>query len=404
MAFPNLLVGLREGLEAGLVVTILIGAVRRLAPGRSLAGVWLGVAAAAVVSLSFGAVLTFTEAEMSPKAQEVFGGVTSLVTVALVTSMIFWMRRAARGLSGDLRERVGGALAVGGPALIFTAFVAVAREGLEAALFVWTNAQAAGSSTSPLLGAVIGLVLATGICVGLYRRVLKVNLSRLFTVTGSVLVVIVAGVLAYGITDLQDAGVLAGLNAVAFDISAQVPTGTWWSETIRGVTNLNNRMSWLSVIAYVGYLAAVLTLFLRHSPSAAAAPAQPARRAEAVPQDAVAQPAVTVAAQGDARRRGRAVIIIIIIIIGCCHRRQWRWRRNFAAGASLADRGRRGADCGSGGRSRGVGRGRSPAHRVYSCRSCGDGDRYVLRRRLGRPGDGDHGVLGQQPVLSCRRC
>src|SRR5664279_1535069 len=172
MAFPNLLVGLREGLEAGLVVTILIGAVRRLAPGRSLAGVWLGVAAAAVVSLSFGAVLTFTEAEMSPKAQEVFGGVTSLVTVALVTSMIFWMRRAARGLSGDLRERVGGALAVGGPALIFTAFVAVAREGLEAALFVWTNAQAAGSSTSPLLGAVIGLVLATGICVGLYRRVL----------------------------------------------------------------------------------------------------------------------------------------------------------------------------------------------------------------------------------------
>jgi high-affinity iron transporter len=99
--------------------------------------------------------------------------VTSLVTVALVTSMIFWMRRAARGLSGDLRERVGGALAVGGPALIFTAFVAVAREGLEAALFVWTNAQAAGSSTSPLLGAVIGLVLATGICVGLYRRVLN---------------------------------------------------------------------------------------------------------------------------------------------------------------------------------------------------------------------------------------
>ena len=134
---------------------------------------------------------------------------------------------------------------------------------------MWTNAQAAGSSTSPLLGALLGLLLAIALCVGLYRRVLTVNLSRLFTVTGAVLVVIVAGVLAYGITDLQDAGVLPGLNNVAFDVSAQVSTGTWWSETVRGVTNLNNRMSWLSVIAYLGYIAVVLPLLLRRPASSA---------------------------------------------------------------------------------------------------------------------------------------
>ncbi len=304
MALPNLLVGLREGLEAGLVVTILIGAVRRLAPWRSVVGVWLGVVAAVVVSLSFGAVLTFTQAKLSPVAQEIFGGVTSLVTVVLVTSMVFWMRRAARGLSGDLRERVGGALAAGGAALVLTAFVAVAREGLEAALFVWTNAQAAGSSTSPLLGALIGLLLASGLCLGLYRQVLKVNLSRLFTVTGAVLVVIVAGVLAYGITDLQDAGVLPGLNVVAFDISAQVPTGTWWTETIRGVTNLNNRMSQLSVVAYLTYLVVVLTLFLRRKPSTAHAP--------------LADPAAAVATRPRRRRLvvAGATVLIVLPVAG----------------------------------------------------------------------------------------
>ena len=202
--------GLREGLEAGLVVTILIGAVRKLAPGRSLTPVWLGVASAAVTSLSFGAVLTFTRAEISPRAQEIFGGVTSLVAVALVTTMIFWMRRAARGMAGELRARVGDALLAGGAALVVTAFVAVAREGLEAALFVWTNAQAAGSSTSPLIGALIGLLIAIALCVGLYRRVLKIDLARFFRITGAVLIVIVAGVLAYGVRDLQDANVLPG--------------------------------------------------------------------------------------------------------------------------------------------------------------------------------------------------
>lgn len=275
LAFPNLLVGLREGLEAGLVVTILIGAVRRLAPDRPLSAVWAGVSAATVLSLSFGAVLTFGEAELPPKAQEVFGGVTSLLAVVLVTSMIFWMRRAARGLSSELRSRVDTALAAGGTALAITAFFAVAREGLEAALFVWTNAQAAGSTTSPLLGALLGLLIACALCAGLYRRVLKINLTRFFKVTGTLLVVVVAGVLAYGLTDLQDAGLLPGGDAVAFDLTAHVPAGTWWTELLRGTTNLTPRMTWLPVVAYLAYLAIALTVFLR--PTAAPAQTTPSK-------------------------------------------------------------------------------------------------------------------------------
>ncbi|MEO9238234.1 MAG: iron uptake transporter permease EfeU [Jatrophihabitantaceae bacterium] len=323
LAFPNLLVGLREGLEAGLIVTILIGAVRRLAPGRSLASVWLGVVAAAVLSLSFGAVLTFTRAELSPHAQELFGGTTSLIAVALVTSMIFWMRRTARALSGELREQVGRALTAGGLALAVTAFVAVAREGLETALFVWTNAQAAGSSGSPLAGALLGLVLASGLCVGLYRRVLRVNLARFFTVTGAVLIVIVAGVLAYGITDLQEAGVLPGLDRLAFDLSAQLPTGTWWSETVRGITNLDNRMSWLSVLGYLSYLLITLVAFFRPSrPAAQAAPDQPAPKAAVAAAAELAGSApANPSGRPDRRRLAVAALLIVPVLVAA----SWIW-------------------------------------------------------------------------------
>ena len=190
VALPNLLIGLREGLEAGLVVSILVGAVRRLAPERSLAGLWTGVAGAVAVSLSFGAVLTFTATSMSSKAQEAFGGALSVLAVALVTFMVFWMRRTARSLSGELKAKVGSALVMGGTTLVVTAFVAVAREGLETALFIWTNTQTAGSDAAPLTGAAVGLLIAVGLCAGMYRRVLKVNLGRYFTLTGAALIVI----------------------------------------------------------------------------------------------------------------------------------------------------------------------------------------------------------------------
>jgi high-affinity iron transporter len=272
---PNLLIGLREGLEAGLIVTILVSAVRRADPDRSLVGVWIGVAAAIAMSLSFGAVLTFTSASLSSTAQAVFGGTLSILAVVLVTWMVFWMRRAARTLSSGLREKVGDALAVGGTALVLTAFVAVGREGLETALFVWTNAQAAGSNLAPVVGALVGLVLAFVLCLAMYRSLVKVNLSRFFTITGGVLLVIAAGVLAYGVGDLQEAGVLPGQGSAAFDLTDRIAGGTWWVEAVRGVTNLDLRMSWLQVIAYLAYLAVFLPLFLIGAHRAKAASASP---------------------------------------------------------------------------------------------------------------------------------
>jgi len=268
---PNLLIGLREGLEAGLVVTILVSAVRRADPERSLAAVWVGVTAAIVVSLSLGAVLTYTSASMSPDAQATFAGVLSLITVGLVTWMVFWLRRPARPMSDVLGGRVGAALTVGGSALVLTAFFAVGREGLESALFVWTNARAAGSNAAPIAGAVTGFLLAVLLCVALYRQLARVDLARFLTLAGVVLLVLAAGALAHGVGDLQEAGVLPTSSAPAVDVSGALRPGTWWVELVRGITGLTPRLTWLQVIAYVAYLAITVPLLLLPARRASAA-------------------------------------------------------------------------------------------------------------------------------------
>ncbi|MET7486201.1 iron uptake transporter permease EfeU [Streptomyces sp. NPDC005538] len=262
-AFPSFLIGLREGLEAGLIVSILVATLVRADARSRLPQVWTGVLAAIALAMSFGAVLTFTAANLSATAQETFGGVLSVIAVAFVTAMVFWMRRSARTFSGEIKEKVTGALTMGAGMLMLTSFLAVGREGLETALFLWTTARAAGESSGPLTGAAIGLVLAAGLCWGLYRRVLRINLTKFFTATGVVLVVIAAGVLGYGLRDLQEGGVLPGPTTYAFDLSGSVDAGSWYSTLLQGVFNLMPTMTWLQVVGYVGYLAVVMPLFVR---------------------------------------------------------------------------------------------------------------------------------------------
>jgi high-affinity iron transporter len=294
---PNLLIGLREGLEAGLVVSILLAAVRRFATGgdrsdrsASTAPIWYGVAAAIVLALSFGAVLTFYRSVLPTTGQEALGGALSVVAVILVTGMIFWMRRTARSLAGELREKVAEAMKVSTAALALTAFLAVGREGVETALFLWTAAQASGQTVAPLIGAAIGIAIAVLLCVLLYKGAAKIRLDLFFNRTAILLIVIAAGVLAYGLGDLQDAGWLPGHNWVAFDLSQHIDASSWWASIITGVTELSPIMTWLQVAFYLGYLAIVLTLFIRegrrqHTPvgTVAEPKSEPAREKLATP-------------------------------------------------------------------------------------------------------------------------
>jgi high-affinity iron transporter len=273
-AFPSFLIGLREGLEAGLIVSVLVATLVRSDQRARLPHVWTGVAAAIGLSTSFGAVLTFTAANLSGKSQEAFGGTLSLVAVVFVTAMVFWMRRSARTFSGEIRQKVTAALGMGAGVLIATSFLAVGREGLETALFLWTTAQAAGSSSGPPAGAAAGLLIAAALCWGLYRRVLHINLTRFFTITGAVLIVIAAGVLGYGMRDLQEATVIPGGTSYAFDLSAHLDPASWYVTVVQGTLNLTPQMTWLQVGVYGAYLAIVMTLFVRGVRGSAAARAR----------------------------------------------------------------------------------------------------------------------------------
>ena len=219
----NYLIGLREGLEASLVVGILLAYLVRIERRDLLRWVWAGVAAAVLVSIGFGAVLTFGPNTLTFEAQEVIGGILSIAAVALITWMIFWMARVARHMRGELQAKLDSAIATGPAAVLFVAALAVGREGLETALFLWVGAKAAGDGLAPLVGALLGLATAITIGWALYRGALKVNLRLFFGWTGVFLIVIAGGVLAYGIHDLQEAGILPGLNNLAFDVSATIP-------------------------------------------------------------------------------------------------------------------------------------------------------------------------------------
>lgn len=266
-AVPNLLIGLREGLEAGLVVSILLAAVHKSAltgdVRRPTAPVWLGVLGALVVSASFASVLSSTTSSLGGVGQDIVGGLLSILAVVLVTAMIFWMSRTAANLSGELGGKVDEALMLGAGALALTAFLAVAREGLETTLFFWTAAKAAGESIGPIIGGAVGLVIAVVLCWLLYRRSVRMNLKVFFTRTAVVLIVIAAGILSYGIGDLQTAGWLPGRTWYAFDLSGHISADSWWVTILTGVTQLTPRMTVLQVLGWAGYLVVVIPAFLR---------------------------------------------------------------------------------------------------------------------------------------------
>lgn len=278
--FANYLIGLREGLEASLVVVILVAYLVRSDRRTLLPAIWAGVAAAVLISLGFGALLTYGPRGLTFEAQEAIGGGLSLVAVGFVTWMIFWMARSARAMSGQLRGAVDAAARAGRGSLVLVAMLAVGREGLETALFLWAATQAAArdqaSTTAPLVGALLGLLTAVGLGVAVYRGALRLNLARFFTWTGGFLILVAGGVLAYGVHDLQEAGILPGLHALAFDVSHVIEPGGWVAALLKGVFNFSPATTWLEAAAWVLYVVPVLALFVRSIRRPAPGPEHPA--------------------------------------------------------------------------------------------------------------------------------
>ncbi len=278
------LIGLREGLEVTLVVSILIAYLVKADRRRELLPLWAGVAVAVVVAVGFGALLTYTETTLlaTSQSRELFDALSSMVAVVLVTWMIFWMRRTARRLKGELTGKLETAIGMGGLAIAGIAFVAVIREGLETALLFYTAAQGATSTLTPLLAISAGIATSVLIGFGLYAGAIRVNLSRFFTISGVLLIFVAAGIFKYGIHDFQEAGVLAGGDHLAFDITGVLDPTSWYGAAISGMFNITGAPSVLEMVAYAVYLVPVLTVFLWPSrpPAGAARPATAAPTSE----------------------------------------------------------------------------------------------------------------------------
>lgn len=255
--------------------------------GRRDALRWVGAgvgAAVAMVVVIFAAI-HYGTSTVTGLAAELIAGLASLAAVVIVTWMVLWMRTAAQSISGELRANMARALTLGPTAVLTLSFLAVGREGVETALLMVGYAENTSGSQWPLVGLLAGLAVAVVMTVALYFGAVRINFSAFFRYTGVLLIVVAAGILAYGIRALQTAGWLPGLDARAFDISSWFSMSSWYGTVAQGVFNFRADPTVLQVVAWVGYVIVVLTLFLR-----------PQRRGE-TPSGDRSQPAEPVVAQ-----------------------------------------------------------------------------------------------------------
>jgi high-affinity iron transporter len=263
----SFVIALREGIEAALIVSILLAYLAQIGRSDRASVVWWGTGVAVALSIALGTVIFAVGAEFEGRAEEVFEGVVTMLAVGVLTWMIFWMRRQGARIKSELQEKVDTALVSGGFALAALAFFAVLREGVETALFIYAAAQGTAVDTggvgAQLLGAVLGLAIAVALGVAIYRGGIRMNLRTFFRFTGLALVVVAAGLFAYSLHELQEAGWFPFLTATAYDVSATLPDDTGLGAILRGLIGYNADPTWLEVVGWLGYLLVVGGLYLR---------------------------------------------------------------------------------------------------------------------------------------------
>jgi high-affinity iron transporter len=279
----GLLTGLREGVEAALIVSIVLAYLVRSGRGDQASRIWLGTGLAVALSLAVGIVLFNTVGSFKEPYEQIFEGTTMLVAAAVVTWMLFWMRRQASSVKGELQAAVDRAVA-GGAAwgLALLAFTAVIREGLETSLFL--VGQATSNRTEAawiLLGAFIGLLIAIGLGYGFYHGSRRLNLGSFFRWTGIALVFIAAGLLSHAIHEFIEIGALGSgpWTATAFDVSGVLSHEEGIGAFLRALFGYSATPEILTLVVHVTYVVAILALYLRpvrRTPPASQSPA-PAR-------------------------------------------------------------------------------------------------------------------------------
>jgi high-affinity iron transporter len=263
----------REGLEAALIVAILLGYLRRIGQGRQARGVWLGVGLAVALTLGFALALQAAGASFDYPAKGIYEGVTSLLAVAMLTGMIFWMTRQARHLKGDLERGVDSALVGGGALALFSlAFFSVAREGLETGLFL-SAAAFASSGAAIVIGGLVGLAAAIVSGWLIYRAGVRLNLRLFFRATSILLIIFGAAILRYAVHEFEEVGLLPALVERVWNTGGVLPDGDGLGAVLGALVGYTSKPSLMQLLAYGGYLVGIGA-----AAAARSRPAKPAAR------------------------------------------------------------------------------------------------------------------------------
>jgi high-affinity iron transporter len=257
---------LREGLEAALIVGIVAAYLVKIGRRDALPRVALGVGAAIGLSIAIGVVVTLTIEELPEIVQATAEAIAALVAVGVLTWMLFWMRRQGRALKGELEHGVDLALSDGRTtALVALAFAAVIREGVETVLFLIPVLSFNGTGVETVLGGLFGLAAAFGVGWAIFVAGRRVNLRRFFTVTGTVLIFVAAGLVAFAIHELGSAGLITN-TGVAFELGGWLADDSPVGSILHGLFGYRSAPSVLEVLGYLAYLIPVLVLFVLDRP------------------------------------------------------------------------------------------------------------------------------------------
>lgn len=270
---PAFLITLREGLEAALIVTILAAYLVQTHRRPEIRRLWVGVVAAVLGSVGVGLAIAAGGAELSRRSQELLEGFAGLAAVALLTWMIFWMRRHARSLRKELSQKTDEALASGSAyALPMLAFVAVGREGLETVLFLYAAFSASTAPAASGGGAVVGLVAAIALGYGIYKGSTRLNLRLFFQITGGLIIAVAAGMIASSIHEFNEAGVLLFWTSTAWDASGVIGSSGILGTLLKGLIGYDPKPTVLQAVLYFAYLVPTLIAFYGLYPRPASVP------------------------------------------------------------------------------------------------------------------------------------
>jgi len=259
---PTFVIGLREGLEAALIVGIIASFLAQQGRRDALRKVWLGVGIAVAICVAVAVALQMLSSDLPTRQQEQLETVVGLIAVVMVSYMVLWMRRHSRDLRKDLEGAASRALTEGSAtALVAMAFLAVLREGFETSVFLLATFNESSNPAYGGTGAVLGILVAVVVGYGIYRGGVRINLSRFFRATGIVLVLVAAGLVATALKTAYEGGWIA-TESQAFDLSWLVRPGTPTSSVVTGVLGIQAFPSWTEVTGWLVYAIPMLVVVL----------------------------------------------------------------------------------------------------------------------------------------------